>query len=257
MRYDQSHGCAEARAFASEAAAAEAQRFEQVERGHADGRDDAEEQACEKRRGEGEENVGGVERDGFYTRCAGGEQAHEEAEAEECRGEAHDARGQAEDDAFRQKLLNETARRCAERAANGDLALAGGGAGKHHIGNIRTGNEKDEADRAKEKQEARTHGSGFGFEQRYYGHVRSPTVGHLPGELMYKDAAEAAQFGLRLAGGDAGSEATESVQRERIPWIVNIGAVVGDRDEKVGVGVGEAYAGGEHADDAARDAVNA
>ncbi len=84
-----------------------------------------------------------------------------------------------------------------------------GGAGEHQVGHIGAGNEKNEADRAEEKQEARTHGSGFGFEKRHDGHVRGPAVGHLPGKLMHEDAAEAAQLGLRLRGRDAGSKPAE------------------------------------------------
>ncbi len=73
------------------------------------------------------------------------------------------------------------------------------GAGEHQVGDICAGDEQDESDSAKEKQQTGTHGPGFGFEKRNDRHVGSPGIGHLPWELMHEHAAETAQLSLRLA----------------------------------------------------------
>ena len=125
-----------------------------------------------------------------------------------------------EHDAFDEDLLNEAAAGCAQRAADGDLALAGRGAGEHQVGHVGAGDEQNEANRAEEKQQAGTHGAGFGFEQRNDGHVGGPSVGHLPWELMHQDAAKAAQLSLRLAGSDAVGKTAEDMKSEDIPGIV-------------------------------------
>ena len=133
------------------------------------------------------------------ARCIGGQQAHEDAQAGECRGETNGPGRHAQHNALRQQLLNEPAARSAQRAANGDFAFARGGAGEHEVGNVGAGDEQDEADRAEEQQQARAHGSGFRFEQRHDGHVRGPVCRACARETGQKDVVQAAQLGLRLA----------------------------------------------------------
>ena len=103
----------------------------------------------------GEQNVSPVQRDVFDARCVCGQQTKKDAQARKCCCQAHDACCHAEHDAFRYQLLDEPARRRADGAANGDLALAGRGPRQHQVGHIGAGDEQNQTDGAEEQQKTR------------------------------------------------------------------------------------------------------
>ena len=92
-----------------------------------------------------------MERDVLDARSIGGQESHEDSQAGKGRRQANDAGSHAKYDALNQDLLDETNTGGAQRAANGDLALASRGAGQHEVRNVGAGDEQNKANSAEEQ----------------------------------------------------------------------------------------------------------
>jgi hypothetical protein len=157
---------------------------------------------------------------------------------------------------FRQKLPRNAARRAANRRADPDFALAGGGARQAQVGDVGAGNHED--DQRRRRQDAETRGDAAD-ERHLQGHdlqVAVPIVGHLPGELLAHVLLEQPQLGLGPRGGDAGPEPTDERHEVAGPVGHRLSRIERERDPDLRPPRRQIDAGRQHAHDLPRPAVD-
>ena len=106
---------------------------------------------------EGEGEDAPVDADGGSIFADAGDVAGAEGEqgahADVAEDETEDAAGEGEQNAFRQKLADDAATRCAHGDADGEFTLAARGADEEQVCYVGAGDEQDEADRSEEDEE--------------------------------------------------------------------------------------------------------
>jgi hypothetical protein len=106
--------------------------------------EDAEEHGRQHRRGEREQQNGGVERNAFGAGKTPGEERGQRVDAPRRQEEAERAAGERQHDALGEHLPHDAPARRAERRADGELPLAGGRSREHQVGHVGAGDEQDE-----------------------------------------------------------------------------------------------------------------
>ncbi len=135
------------------------------------------------------------------------------------------------------------------------LFLPNGSAREHEVGNVGTGDEQHESDRARKQQEPRLDIAHYGFQQRFDGHLGGPVVRHAPRELGEHLAMEGAQFCLALAGADPVTQASDGLVVHGSPRIVRVAGIKGDGNPELGFEIRKTDLLRSHPDDLAVHAV--
>ena len=127
----------------------------------AEGREESEEDAGEQRDGEGEGEYAPIDADGgavfANTGQAGGTHGQQGAHAHEAEQQAKNAASDGEQHAFGEQLADDACPAGSECGADRKFAFASGGADQQKIGHVGAGDEKHEADRAKQHQQRLAH----------------------------------------------------------------------------------------------------
>ena len=118
------------------------------------------EKACEDAGNDGESKSkgehGGVELDFAELRQLGGEEFEEKLNAKVSRDEAEGSSDERDEDGFSEELLHDARAARAHGGADGDLFAARKGACEKEIGDVGTGDEKDEGDGGEHHEERGT-----------------------------------------------------------------------------------------------------
>ena len=117
-----------------------------------DGGEETEEDAGDERDDEGEGEDAPVDADGGSGFAdawdVAGVDGEKPAHTDVAEDETEDAAGEGEEDAFGKQLTDDVSAACAERDADGELALASCGADEEEICDVGAGDEEDESDSA-------------------------------------------------------------------------------------------------------------
>ena len=223
-------------------------------------RQQPEEQSGQHRDAEREEKDQGVDPDfrgaRQAVRCVGDERA----DARVGEPEADDAAGKGEGHAFRQQFPGDPAGSRAERGVDRQLLLPRFGSDQEQVGDVRAGDEQNEADSAEEHpQHATDISDDIGRERP---DVRSDlhVVEHLAREAGWHRKAirdernQPRNVGVRLLHRDAGLQPRHAPIAE--VGRVQLRTVEAERQNQLRVAIEEAEPGGKHADDLARLAVD-
>ncbi len=202
----------------------------------------------------GEEKDAPIELDVQQAGRVGGKKELKKRETPGSEEEAKQCTQGGEQNAFREKLTEDTVASCTHGGADSELFFASRGAGEHEIRNVRAGYEEHQGDGAEKHEQANAHVGDHAVLQRNDANIRVPAGRHRPGEKRGGVRLKRTNFRAGLREGRARTETADDRHEVARPIVGDAARIVVERNPDLRFCGREAEARGHDADDLTVDA---